>query len=77
MSPALGSSVLEHFERRNAIEVHNGIMFDFNLELPHVWFDFSIGQSICTVLLWQTPEVQIVYLTSELEDSNITIKCGY
>ena len=52
MSPALGSSMLEHFERRNAIEIHNGIMFDFNLELPHVWFDFSIGQSICTVLLW-------------------------
>ena len=37
MSPALtGSSVLERFERGNAMEIRNGIMFDFYLGLPHV-----------------------------------------
>ena len=38
MSPALNrSSALEHFERSNAIKIHNGIMFDFYLELPHMY----------------------------------------
>ena len=44
MSPALnGSSVLQHFERSNAIEIHNGIMFDFHPGLPHryVYYTFS------------------------------------
>ena len=37
MSPALnGSSVLECFERGNAIEIHNGIMFNFYPGLPHM-----------------------------------------
>ena len=37
MSPALnGSSVLECFERSNAIEMRNGIMFDFYPGLPHI-----------------------------------------
>ena len=29
MSPTLESFALEHFERSNAIKIHNGIMFDF------------------------------------------------
>ena len=37
MSPALNrSSALQHFERSNAIEIRNGIMFDFYPGLPHV-----------------------------------------
>ena len=37
MSPTLSkSSVLEHFERSNAIKVRNGTMFDFYPGLPHV-----------------------------------------
>ena len=37
MSPALnGSSALQHFERSNAIEIRNGIMFDFYPGLPHI-----------------------------------------
>ena len=37
MSPALnGSSVLQHFERSNAIKICNGIMFDFYPGLPHI-----------------------------------------
>ena len=36
MSPALNvSSALQHFKRGNAIEIRNGIMFDFYLGLPH------------------------------------------
>ena len=38
MSPALnGSSALQRFERGNAVEIHNGIMFDFYSGLPHVF----------------------------------------
>ena len=37
MSPALnGSSALQRFERNNAIEIRNGIMFDFYPGLPHM-----------------------------------------
>ena len=37
MSPALnGSSAQERFKRGNAIEICNGIMFDFYLGLPHM-----------------------------------------
>ena len=36
-SPSLnGSSALEHFKRSNAIEIRNGIMFDFYPGLPHM-----------------------------------------
>ena len=42
MSLALnGSFVLEHFKCGNAIEIRNGIMFDFYLGLPHVIFSIS------------------------------------
>ena len=37
MSPALnGSSAVWHFKRGDAIEIRNGIMFNFYTELPHV-----------------------------------------
>ena len=37
MSPALnGSSALQHFERSNAIEIRNGIMFNFYPGLPYM-----------------------------------------
>ena len=37
MNPTLnGSSALQHFKHSNAIEIRNGIMFDFYLGLPHV-----------------------------------------
>ena len=45
MSPALdGSSALQRFERSNAIEIRNGIMFDFYPGLPHVLAQYSIAQ---------------------------------
>ena len=37
MKPTLNgsyNSMLEHFERSNAIKIHNGIMFDFYPGLP-------------------------------------------
>ena len=38
MSPILnGSFALERFERGNAIEIHNGMMFDFYPGLPQMW----------------------------------------
>ena len=53
MSPALnGSSALERFERSNAIELRNGIMFDFYPGLPHVYFNFVIRVVIINQLWW-------------------------
>ena len=38
MNPALnGSSALERFECSNAIEIRNGIMFDFYPGLPQIY----------------------------------------
>ena len=38
MSPALNrSSALQRFKRGNTIEKRNGMMFNFNPELPHVY----------------------------------------
>ena len=38
MNPALnGSSALDRFECGKAIEIWNGIMFDFYPGLPHMW----------------------------------------
>ena len=31
-----GSFALQRFERGNVVEIHNGIMFDFYLGLPHI-----------------------------------------
>ena len=37
MSPALnGSTALQRFEHSNAVEIRNGIMFDFYPGLPHM-----------------------------------------
>ena len=41
MNPALnGSSTQQRFERSNAIEIRNGIMFDFYPGLPHMLIKF-------------------------------------
>ena len=37
-----GSFALQHFERGNAVEIHNG-MFDFYLGLPHYMISGFIG----------------------------------
>ena len=38
MSPTLnGSSAVRHFKHRNAIEIRNGITFDFYTGLPHIY----------------------------------------
>ena len=37
MSPTLdGSSAIQHFECSDAIEIRDGIIFDFYAELPHI-----------------------------------------
>ena len=39
MSPALnGSSAIRRFERSDAIEIHDGITFDFYTGLPHMYY---------------------------------------
>ena len=41
MSPACnGSTALQRFECSNAIEIRNGIMFDFYPGLPHIYIFF-------------------------------------
>ena len=57
MSPTLYSSALQHFERGNAIEICNGIMFDFYPGLPHItvnreifvtcYMKFSLEKFLC------------------------------
>ena len=48
MSPALnGSTALQRFERGNVVKIRNGIMFDFNLGLPHVFLDHMY--EVCNV----------------------------
>ena len=38
MSPALnGSSAIQRFEGNDAIEIHDGITFDFYTGLPHMY----------------------------------------
>ena len=38
MSPALnGSSAIRRFEHSDAIEIRNGITFDFYMGLPHIY----------------------------------------
>ena len=45
MSPTLNRSTsLQHFDYGNAIEMHNGIMFNFYPELPR--FQFILTQSL-------------------------------
>ena len=49
MSPTLnGSSMLERFERSNASEIHNGIMFDFYPGLPHMYIQVHTSVVPCT-----------------------------
>ena len=44
MSPTLnGSSVIRHFEGSNAIEIRDGITFDFYMGLPHILYIESSG----------------------------------
>ena len=39
MSPTLnGSSVIQHFECSNVIEIRDGITFDFHTGLPHMYY---------------------------------------
>ena len=46
------NSVLQHFESGNAIEIRNGIMFDFYSGLPHIqnkvniWLTFNKHASV-------------------------------
>ena len=42
MRPTLYSSALQHFERSNAIEIHNGTMFDFYQGLPHTIYMYVL-----------------------------------
>ena len=50
MSPALnGSSALQRFERSNAIEIRNGIMFDLYPGLPHILNIWPCSQALLRI----------------------------
>ena len=62
MSPALnGSSALQRFEHSNAIEIRNGIMFDFYPGLPHLMRstteEVNILKTDVSIDLQELPEV--------------------
>ena len=45
MSPALnGSSAIQHFEGNDAIEIRDGITFDFYTRLPHLQNSSTLGR---------------------------------
>ena len=47
MSAALsGSSVIRHFERSDAIEIRDGITFDFYAGLPHIHSQSNVQHCI-------------------------------
>ena len=51
MSPTLNeSSAIRHFEHSDAIEIRNGIIFDFYTGLPHMFSDMKkISMLYCRV----------------------------
>ena len=55
MSPALnGSAALQRFKCGNAVEIHNGIMFDFYPGLPHMELRnsiFKLGKELTLLAL--------------------------
>ena len=61
MSPALnGSSVLRRFERSNAIEICDGITFDFYMGLPHLSRTLIIShKALPSSWSWQTQRVSL------------------
>ena len=67
MSPPLnGSSALQRFERSNAIEIRNGIMFDFYPGLPHMSIreiDSQVNKQMNAGL--QRIRGQLAYMTPE------------
>ena len=53
MSSALNiSSALQRIERGNAVEIHNGIMFDFYLGLPQLFYGTWMKALVMLVRLW-------------------------
>ena len=49
MGPALnGSSAIRRFERSDAIEIRDGITFNFYTGLPHVYVNYLLSHSIFT-----------------------------
>ena len=54
MSPALKrNSATQRFEGSNAIEIHDGIIFDFYIGLPPVLFQYRVcAFSLVIVSFW-------------------------
>ena len=47
MSPTLnGNTALQRFEHSNVVEIHNRMMFDFYLGLPHMYLDEMVHTCI-------------------------------
>ena len=75
------SSALQHFERGNAIKIHNRIMFDFYPGLPHIYaYNISMHLGVCTYLpsisVWLILFLtQSVLLPSVWLPSNLFLQC--
>ena len=45
MSPTVdGSSVIQHFKRSDAVEICDGITFDFYTGLPHMYIPLVVSE---------------------------------
>ena len=66
MSPALnGSSVIQHFEGSDAIEIRNGITFDFYTGLPHI-IPQVLQCTVCSTNVMKSKKVNTIFLTFDL-----------
>ena len=68
MNPALnGSSALEHFEHSSAIEIRNGILFNFYPGLPHVYYRYAQStDAICTTCIVHKARYVVCLLTTHM-----------
>ena len=68
MNPALnGSSALEHFEHSSAIEIRNGILFNFYPGLPHVYYRYAQStDAICTTSIVHEARYVVCLLTTHI-----------
>ena len=65
MNPTLnGSSVIWHFKRSNAIEIRDGITFDFYMGLPHTQIYYARQFILDAAEGKQSNEVYHIYTAS-------------
>ena len=86
MSPTInGSMALQRVEHNNAVQIHNGIMFDFYPGLPRIQFVWKTDLSIkhLQIPIWMTQHTfwHLLILTQDSRNKNLiqfrSMRCMY